>query len=182
MSSPGTSPRGSSGRPRPCLIAGRGGPILSETERRPSAASRPSAIVRTLTRVPFLKRHSVARRRRSREPRPEMVLSAVLGPGPPVEVEPAGSACVVIDVLRFTTTLTAALEAGAKVIYPVCEPEDGWRLQQQLGGDLVLGGERGGLRINGFDLGNSPREYSSALVAGRILALTPSNGPQGRHP
>jgi 2-phosphosulfolactate phosphatase len=110
-----------------------------------------------------------------------MVLSVVLGPGIPAEIELAGSACVVIDVLRFTTTLTAALEAGAKVIYPVGEPEDAWRLQRQLGDDLVLGGERGGLRINGFDLGNSPREYTPPLVAGRILALTTSNGTKALH-
>jgi len=110
-----------------------------------------------------------------------MIVSVVLAPGIPADIELAGSACVVIDVLRFTTTLTAALEAGAKLVYPVCEPEDAWRLQQQLGGDLVLGGERGGLRINGFDLGNSPREYMPSVVEGKILALTTSNGTKALH-
>lgn len=105
-----------------------------------------------------------------------MTTAVVLGPGAPVEVDLSGSACVVIDVLRFTTTVTAALEAGAKVIYPVREPEDAWVLQQQFGGNLVLGGERGGLRIGGFDLGNSPREYTPRTVGGRVLALTTSNG------
>lgn len=106
-----------------------------------------------------------------------MRLSVILAPGMPAELELSlGTAAVVIDVLRFTTTLTAALEAGAKAVYPVAEPEDAWRLQAQLDGDLLLGGERAGLRINGFDLGNSPREYVPGVVGGHLLAMTTSNG------
>jgi len=110
-----------------------------------------------------------------------MIAGVVLVPGAPVEVGLAGSACVVIDVLRFTTTLTAALDSGARVIYPVLDPEDAWALQGEFGGDLILGGERGGLRINGFDLGNSPREYTPKTVGGRVLALTTSNGTRALH-
>lgn len=105
-----------------------------------------------------------------------MQLGVVLAPGAPVELDLAGITAVVIDVLRFTTTVTAALEAGAKAVYPVFEPEDAWRLQAKLEGDLLLGGERGGLRISGFDLGNSPREYLPGVVGGRLLAMTTTNG------
>jgi 2-phosphosulfolactate phosphatase len=100
----------------------------------------------------------------------------ILAPGIPAETELGGRACVVVDVLRATTTLTAALEAGAKAIYPLAEPDDAWRLQAQLGGEALLGGERGGLRIGGFDLGNSPREYTRAVVSGKLLCYTTSNG------
>jgi 2-phosphosulfolactate phosphatase len=100
----------------------------------------------------------------------------ILGPGAPGELELAGNTAVVIDVLRFTTTVNAALEAGAKAVYPVAEPEDAWRLQSQVVGEMLLGGERGGLRINGFDLGNSPREYRPEVVGGRLLAMTTTNG------
>jgi 2-phosphosulfolactate phosphatase len=105
-----------------------------------------------------------------------MRLSVILAPGVPVENELAGQTAVIIDVLRFTTTLTAALEAGAKAVYPVAEPEDAWRLQGRLEGDVLLGGERDGLRINGFDLGNSPLEYGRATVGGRLLVMTTTNG------
>jgi 2-phosphosulfolactate phosphatase len=44
------------------------------------------------------------------------------------------------------------------------------------GSDVLLGGERGGLRIDGFDLGNSPLEYSQARVAGRRIVITTTNG------
>ncbi len=105
-----------------------------------------------------------------------MRICVIPAPGIPAEFGFAGNTCVVIDVLRATTSMIAALDAGAKAIYPVPGPEDAWRLRLQLGDDLLLGGERGGLKINGFDLGNSPREYTTERVGGMLLAMTTTNG------
>jgi 2-phosphosulfolactate phosphatase len=105
-----------------------------------------------------------------------MQLSVMLAPGIPAELPLAGSTAVVIDVLRATTSMVAALDAGVRAIYPVLAPDDAWRLQAKLGGEMLLGGERGGLKISGFDLGNSPREYTAKAVGGQLLAMTTTNG------
>lgn len=88
----------------------------------------------------------------------------------------AGSRCVVIDVLRATTTIVAALDAGARAVIPCLTIEDAQRCGQTLGEQSLLCGERGGLPIDGFNLGNSPAEYSRDRVAGRDVVLTTTNG------
>ena len=91
--------------------------------------------------------------------------------------ELAGGVAVVIDVLRATTTITAALAAGAREVIPCLEVDDARREAANLPpGQAVLGGERGGLKIDGFDLGNSPSDYTPAAVAGRSLVFTTTNG------
>jgi 2-phosphosulfolactate phosphatase len=95
-------------------------------------------------------------------------------------VEPAalrGSTCVIIDVLRATTTIAFALEAGAKEVIPCLEVDDARRCAASLNaGTFMLGGERGGKKIDGFDLGNSPDEYTPQLVGGKTLVFTTTNG------
>ena len=89
----------------------------------------------------------------------------------------AGGTTVVIDVLRATTTITAALAAGARDIIPCLEVADAQRVAAGLpAGQALLGGERGGLKIEGFDLGNSPSEYTPARVGGRTVVFTTTNG------
>lgn len=84
---------------------------------------------------------------------------------------------VAIDVLRATTTIVCALEAGAKEILPCLEVDEARRLAAQFPRDeVLLGGERKGLPIEGFDLGNSPEEYSAECVAGKTIVLTTTNG------
>ena len=91
--------------------------------------------------------------------------------------ELAGATAVVIDVLRASTTIVHALEAGAVDIIPCVEVEDAREIARQLPpGQFLLGGERGGLRIPGFDLGNSPREYLPEVVAGKTIVFTTTNG------
>ena len=85
----------------------------------------------------------------------------------PVELE--GKSVVVIDVLRATTTIVHALAAGASEVAPCEEIDDAKKLAKALGAKAVLSGEREGLPIPGFDLGNSPSEYTRERVAG-ILA------------
>ena len=91
--------------------------------------------------------------------------------------ELAGGASVVIDVLRATTTITAALAAGAREVIPCLEVDDARREAANLpAGQAVLGGERGGLKIDGFDLGNSPSDYTPATVGHKSLVFTTTNG------
>lgn len=88
----------------------------------------------------------------------------------------AGRPVLVVDVLRATTTMCAALHAGARAVVPVAEPEDARRLAQDLGPDAVLAGERGAVRIPGFQLGNSPLEMTPDAVAGRTVVMCTTNG------
>lgn len=89
----------------------------------------------------------------------------------------AGGAVVVIDVLRASTVMVHALAGGAYEIIPCLEVEEARGVAASLPpGQAILGGERGGLPIEGFDLGNSPREYTSDKVAGKTLVFTTTNG------
>jgi 2-phosphosulfolactate phosphatase len=98
----------------------------------------------------------------------------------PELVEPAslvGGVAIVIDVLRATTTIVHALAAGCTLIRPVAEVDAAQQLADHLpAGKVLLAGERNGKPLSGFDLGNSPREYTSAKCAGTTLVLTTTNG------
>jgi 2-phosphosulfolactate phosphatase len=87
-----------------------------------------------------------------------------------------GAVVVVIDVLRATTTIVHALAAGAADVIPCLEVEEARQIARRLGRDAVLGGERGGLRIDGFHLGNSPNEYTPRAVAGKTVVFSTTNG------
>lgn len=98
------------------------------------------------------------------------------------EEELEGKTAVVIDVLRATTTICCALEAGAKEVVPCQEIEEACRVAEEFSRDAVLGGERDGLPIEGFDLGNSPDEYTPESVSGKSLVFTTTNGTRAmRH-
>jgi len=89
----------------------------------------------------------------------------------------AGQPVVVIDVLRASTTIAYALEAGAKEVIPALHVEEAQKIASEFpAGQAVLGGERNGVLIHGFDLANSPEEYTSERVAGRTLVFTTTNG------
>lgn len=68
---------------------------------------------------------------------------------------------VVIDVLRATSVITTAIGNGALEVVPVVEIEEAIKMK---GNNSLLGGERKGLKIEGFDLSNSPLEYSKEKV------------------
>lgn len=93
------------------------------------------------------------------------------------QVRPASltdAAVVVIDVLRATSTVVTALAAGARSVQPVTS------ITRALAGrthpHVIIGGERNGLRPRGFDLGNSPAEYTAERVRDRDVILTTTNG------
>jgi Phosphosulfolactate phosphohydrolase and related enzymes len=84
---------------------------------------------------------------------------------------------VVIDVLRATSTIVTALGNQAIEIIPVAEPVEVADLIRKLGPkEYLTGGERKGLKIEGFDLGNSPAEYTGERVGGKKLILCTTNG------
>ena len=85
----------------------------------------------------------------------------------------------VIDILRATTTMCAALSNGAKSIIPVSSTEEALRLTQTIGSnDVLLAGERKCVKIPGFHLGNSPLEMKEETVRGKTLVITTSNGTE----
>jgi len=91
--------------------------------------------------------------------------------------ELADAVVVVIDVLRATTTIVHALAAGAREIAPCQEVEEARQLALEFASEaVVLGGERGGLPLEGFDFGNSPREYTAEHVGGKTVVFTTTNG------
>ena len=97
----------------------------------------------------------------------------------PALVQPeelAGRTVVVIDVLRATTTIVQALASGATQVIPCQEIADARNLAIELPCPLLLGGERGGKQIPGFDLGNSPAEYTRDVVAGKTIVFSTTNG------
>lgn len=98
----------------------------------------------------------------------------------PAEVEPAVLAeatVVVIDVVRATTTIVEALANGVRAVLPTSSTEEAVKLAASLGReDTLLGGERKGLKIEGFDLGNSPLEYVGDEVEGKQVVMTTTNG------
>ena len=84
---------------------------------------------------------------------------------------------VVIDVLRSTTTMIHALASGCIAVRPCLEVEEARQLAGQMrAGRVLLGGERGGLACPGFDLGNSPTEYTAKACCGTTVVLTTTNG------
>ena len=79
---------------------------------------------------------------------------------------------VVIDILRATSTMTVAMENGARAIYPVRDIET----VSRAGSSFVKAGERNGEKVEGFDLGNSPREFHPDIVRNRDIVMTTTNG------
>jgi 2-phosphosulfolactate phosphatase len=89
---------------------------------------------------------------------------------------------VVIDILRATSVMVQAMSQGAREIIPVNTVEEAFQMVKSFPPDTtVLGGERGSRRIEGFDLGNSPKEYHGEKVRGKRLILTTTNGTKAFH-
>lgn len=89
----------------------------------------------------------------------------------------ADKAVIVIDVLRASVTIAQALYNGCKDIIPVESAERALDLMQKIGRQFVLlCGERDGQKIEGFDLGNSPFEYTEPVVRDKTLIFATTNG------
>ncbi len=89
----------------------------------------------------------------------------------------AGGVAVIIDQLRASTTICAALASGAAGVAPCLTPADATNMQANaLPGTCLTGGEREGVLIAGFDLDNSPASYTPQRVKGKTIAFTTTNG------
>jgi 2-phosphosulfolactate phosphatase len=88
-----------------------------------------------------------------------------------------GGVAVVADVLRATTVMVSALAQGCEAVIPCGEVEEAVRVASGwTGGPVILGGERQGLPIPGFDLGNSPGDFVDRVCRGKTLVMTTTNG------
>jgi 2-phosphosulfolactate phosphatase len=88
-----------------------------------------------------------------------------------------GRTVVVIDVLRACSTIVTALANGARAVLPVADMAEAGRIASNLDRSVYcLGGERDGTKIDGYDLGNSPRAYTREAVEGRDVILNTTNG------
>jgi len=106
-----------------------------------------------------------------------MRIDVILTPGETTAAALTGRVVVVLDILRASTSIVQALGAGARSVFPVGSIEEALRLANTFGRDeVLLAGERRCLPIEGFDLGNSPLEFTPARVAGKILVMTTTNG------
>lgn len=88
-----------------------------------------------------------------------------------------GRVVAVIDVLRASTTIAVALSNGARAVIPAESPDAAVTRSKQLErGAFLLAGERRMLKMDGFDLGNSPREHTREAVEGKTVLLSTTNG------
>lgn len=87
----------------------------------------------------------------------------------------SGKNVVVIDVLRATSVIITAFINGASEIYPFMGIEECLNESKKIK-NVLLAGERKGLKIDGFDFGNSPLELTKEKVNGKAICMTTSNG------
>jgi 2-phosphosulfolactate phosphatase len=86
---------------------------------------------------------------------------------------------MVIDILRATTSMVVMLENGAQKVIPVAKVEEALAMKalaDEQGRAICIAGERNGIKVDGFDFGNSPQEFTSDAVAGKEVVITTTNG------
>lgn len=84
---------------------------------------------------------------------------------------------LIIDVLRASTTIITAINNGCRAVIPVIEVEEAFELARQFPRqDVLLAGERNEMFIKGFDLSNSPLEFTQETVRNKMLIFTSTNG------
>jgi 2-phosphosulfolactate phosphatase len=104
-------------------------------------------------------------------------IDVFFGPAGLTASDVAGRVVVVIDVLRASTSIATALANGARAVIPVDSTEEVvTRAKAFARSEVKLAGERQMRPIPGFDLGNSPREFSREVVEGKTVLLSTTNG------
>jgi 2-phosphosulfolactate phosphatase len=100
-----------------------------------------------------------------------------MSPGELTPADVQGRVVAVIDVLRASTSIAVALLNGARTVVPVEGTEEAITLSKNLDrSQVVLAGERKMVAIPGFDIGNSPGEFTSERVSGRTVFISTTNG------
>ncbi|MGB3947039.1 MAG: 2-phosphosulfolactate phosphatase [Bacteroidia bacterium] len=85
---------------------------------------------------------------------------------------------VVIDILRATSAMCTAFEHGVEKIIPVATLEEATEYKKQ---GFLVGAERNGIAIEGFDFGNSPYSYMNEQIKGKTVVISTTNGTQAIH-
>jgi 2-phosphosulfolactate phosphatase len=89
--------------------------------------------------------------------------------------EAEGAVGVVVDVIRATSSISQALASGYERVLCCREIDEAIALRAELGGEAVVGGERNGTMVEGFDLGASPRAFARGPAAPTLI-LSTTNG------
>lgn len=84
-----------------------------------------------------------------------------------------GKTVVIIDILRATSSICVAFKNGVDKLLPVATTEECLLFKEF---DFVVAGEKDAVKVEGFDLGNSPFEFDNPLLAGKNIALATTNG------
>ncbi|MEQ9302757.1 MAG: 2-phosphosulfolactate phosphatase, partial [Marinoscillum sp.] len=84
-----------------------------------------------------------------------------------------GKIVVVVDIFRATSCMVTGLAYGVKSIVPVATVDDCFEMGKK---GLITAGERGGKKIDGFEIGNSPFDYMQEKFKGQTIAVTTTNG------
>lgn len=106
-----------------------------------------------------------------------MQLDVTLTPSELDRLDRRSHVVAVIDVVRASSTMINGLANGCRAFVPVPSVAAARRTAKVLEPENpMLGGERGGLTVKGFDLGNSPGEYTAGRVRGRTVVFTTTNG------
>lgn len=106
-----------------------------------------------------------------------MRLDVVLSADELKETDCSERIVAVIDVLRASTTIAAALDAGARAVIPFAETDELVERSKQFERDaVVLAGERKMFAISGFDIGNSPGQFRQDTVGDKTVLITTTNG------
>lgn len=93
------------------------------------------------------------------------------------EAKLKGKIAVVIDMFRATSVIITALNNGCCKIMPFLTIEETMKASEEIGrSNCILGGERKAVKIDGFDVSNSPLEYTEALVKDKTVLMTTTNG------
>lgn len=104
-----------------------------------------------------------------------MQIDICLTPGEYSSEKFSSHAAVVIDVFRATSSMAAAFANQCQAIIPVATVEAAIE-RRAFSPEVLLAGERKALKIEGFHLGNSPREFTCEVVAGKTVIMTTTNG------
>lgn len=105
-----------------------------------------------------------------------MDIDVAFSPRELADRELKGKICVVLDIFRATSSMITAFRHGCRRIMPVATVEEARTLAAGPNKSYLLAGERKGLRIEGFQLGNSPRDYMREFGDAETIVMTTTNG------